>query len=85
MISRVSGFIKTDLLALGMLTCLHRCFDLIRATAGTALTLDRIPLDDPSVYDMFCARGHDGSLSDRVPRTDGNPAPYAATRSFMTS
>ena len=49
------GFIKTDLLGLGMLTCIHRCFDLIRDTAGVSLSLDRIPLDDPSVYDMFCA------------------------------
>ncbi len=48
------GFVKTDLLGLGMLTCLHRCFDLIRATEGTALALDRIPLDDPAVFDMFC-------------------------------
>ena len=53
---RIDGvFCVTDLLALGMLTCVHRCFDLVRETVGTALTLNRIPLDDPSVYDMFCA------------------------------
>lgn len=48
------GFVKTDLLGLGMLTCIRRCFDLIAETEGVTLTLDRIPLDDPAVYDMFC-------------------------------
>jgi error-prone DNA polymerase len=49
------GFIKTDLLGLGMLSCIRRTFDLVAETEGTLLSLDRIPLDDPSVYDMFCA------------------------------
>ncbi len=49
------GFVKTDLLALGMLTCIKRCFDLVRETEGAHLSLDRVPLDDPAVYDMFCA------------------------------
>ena len=48
------GFVKTDLLGLGMLTCIRRCFDLVKDTERTLLTLDRIPLDDPSVFDMFC-------------------------------
>lgn len=49
------GFVKTDLLGLGMLTAIRRGFDLVRETEGTVLALDRVPLDDPSVYDMFCA------------------------------
>jgi len=48
------GFVKTDLLGLGMLTCIRKCFDLVCETEGTALSLDRVPLDDPAVYDMFC-------------------------------
>lgn len=49
------AFVKTDLLGLGMLTCIRKCFDLVRETEGTALSLDRVPLDDPATYDMICA------------------------------
>ena len=48
------GLIKTDLLGLGMLTCLRRSFDAVRETEGAVLTLDNVPLDDPGVYDMLC-------------------------------
>ncbi len=48
------GYVKTDVLGLGMLTCIRKCFDLVTETAGTALTLDSVPLEDPAVYDMFC-------------------------------
>ncbi|MDQ2785459.1 MAG: error-prone DNA polymerase, partial [Chloroflexota bacterium] len=49
------GYVKTDVLGLGMLTCIRKCFDLVRETAGTTLALDSVPLEDPAVYDMFCA------------------------------
>jgi len=49
------AFVKTDLLGLGMLTCIRKCFDLVKETEGTALSLDRVPLDDPATYDMICA------------------------------
>ncbi len=49
------GFVKTDVLGLGMLTCIRKCFDLIKETDGTTLALDTVPLEDPAVYDMFCA------------------------------
>jgi len=48
------GFVKTDVLGLGMLTCIRRCFDLVKETDGTTLALDTVPLEDPAVYDMFC-------------------------------
>ena len=48
------GYVKTDLLGLGMLTCIRKCFDLVRETEATTLTLDTVPLEDPAVYDMFC-------------------------------
>ncbi|MCA1667223.1 MAG: error-prone DNA polymerase, partial [Thermomicrobia bacterium] len=47
------GYIKTDVLGLGMLTCIRKCFNLVRETDGTTLTLDSVPLEDPAVYDMF--------------------------------
>ncbi len=52
------GLIKVDVLALGMLSCLKRCFDLLhahyRADWPEMLTLDTIPKEDARVYDMIC-------------------------------
>lgn len=48
------GFLKVDVLALGMLTCIRKCFDLARQHHGLELTLANIPQDDPKVYEMIC-------------------------------
>lgn len=48
------GFLKVDVLALGMLTCIRKVFDLCKAHYGLNLTLANIPQDDPEVYDMIC-------------------------------
>jgi len=47
------GFLKIDVLALGMLTCIRKAFDLVRLHYGRELTLANIPQDDPAVYDMI--------------------------------
>lgn len=48
------GFLKIDVLALGMLTCIRKAFDLVQAHDGRKLTLANIPQDDPAVYEMIC-------------------------------
>ena len=48
------GIFKVDVLALGMLTCIRKCFDLVRDHHGRDLTLATIPREDPAVYDMLC-------------------------------
>lgn len=48
------GFLKIDVLALGMLTCIRKAFDLAKKHYGLDLTLANIPQDDPAVYDMIC-------------------------------
>ena len=48
------GFLKIDVLALGMLTCIRKAFDEARQHYGLDLTLANIPQDDPAVYDMIC-------------------------------
>jgi error-prone DNA polymerase len=48
------GILKVDCLALGMLTAIHKCFDLVRETTGRELTLATVPKEDPRVYDMIC-------------------------------
>ena len=47
------GMLKVDCLALGMLTVIHRCLDLINQTTGTNLTVDDIPAEDPETYAMI--------------------------------
>ena len=48
------GFLKIDVLALGMLTCIRKAFDEAREHYGLDLTLANIPQDDPAVYEMIC-------------------------------
>ena len=48
------GILKVDCLALGMLTAIHKCFDLIEQHYGRKLTLADIPEGDAGVYDMIC-------------------------------
>jgi error-prone DNA polymerase len=46
------GFMKIDVLALGMLTCIRKAFDLVKEKYSVNLTLANIPQDDPAVYEM---------------------------------
>ncbi|MBO9619764.1 MAG: error-prone DNA polymerase [Niabella sp.] len=48
------GFLKVDVLALGMLTCIRKAFELARQHYGLQLTLANIPQEDPKVYEMIC-------------------------------
>ena len=49
------GFLKVDVLALGMLTCIRKAFDLTRQHYGKTLTLAEVNKgqDDPAVYEMI--------------------------------
>ncbi|MEM6939145.1 MAG: error-prone DNA polymerase [Pseudomonadota bacterium] len=49
------GIFKVDVLALGMLTCIAKGFDLMRAHEGVDLELATVPSEDPETYDMLCA------------------------------
>jgi error-prone DNA polymerase len=46
-----AGFLKIDLLGLGMLSAVEDCVVQIAETQGKTIDLSRIPLDDPDVYD----------------------------------
>ncbi|MFC3060073.1 error-prone DNA polymerase [Paenirhodobacter populi] len=48
------GILKVDVLSLGMLTCIRKAFDLLKAHEGQALTLATVPQDDKPTYDMLC-------------------------------
>jgi len=45
-----AGFLKIDLLGLGMLSAVERCVDEIARVRGERIDLSRIPYDDPEVY-----------------------------------
>ena len=47
------GLLKVDCLSLGMLSAIHRCFDLIKKHGGNSWTMATIPTEDPAVYDMM--------------------------------
>ncbi|GAA4030332.1 error-prone DNA polymerase [Sphingomonas rosea] len=48
------GILKIDVLALGMLTCIRKCFGLIEEVHGRKLDLATVPREEPRVYDMLC-------------------------------
>jgi len=48
------NMMKVDVLALGMLTCIRKCFDLIADHKGERWELATIPQDQKPVYDMLC-------------------------------
>ena len=49
------GILKIDVLALGMLTCIRKCFDLIEQHYGERWSLATVPQEVPEVYDMLCS------------------------------
>ena len=49
------GLLKVDVLALGMLSCVRRAFDLLRLHYNRPLTLASVPPEDSATYDMLCA------------------------------
>jgi error-prone DNA polymerase len=48
-----AGFLKIDLLGLGMLSCVERCVEEIARVRGERIDLSRIPYDDPATYDAI--------------------------------
>jgi error-prone DNA polymerase len=48
-----AGFLKIDLLGLGMLSAVERCVELIARTRNERIDLSRIPYDDPATYECI--------------------------------
>ena len=47
------GILKVDVLALGMLTCIRKCLDLLDDHHGRTLDLASVPREDPETYAML--------------------------------
>ncbi len=48
------GIMKVDVLALGMLTCIRKAFDMLALYKGLSHTLASVPQGDAATYDMLC-------------------------------
>ncbi len=48
-----AGFLKIDLLGLGMLSAVERCVEHIAQRRGEQIDLSRIPFDDPATYECI--------------------------------
>jgi error-prone DNA polymerase len=48
-----AGFLKIDLLGLGMLSAVERCVEMVAQTRGEQIDLSRIPHEDPETYDAI--------------------------------
>ena len=49
------GLMKVDVLALGMLSAIRRCLDLVSSQKGQRFEMQDIPSECPATYEMICA------------------------------
>src|SRR6202140_1959817 len=75
------NMMKVDVLALGMLTCIRKCFDLIADHKGKRYELATVPPDDEPVYDMLC-RGESLGVFQVESRAQMNMLPRLKPRKF---
>jgi error-prone DNA polymerase len=75
------NMMKVDVLALGMLTCIRKCFDLIADHKGERYELATIPQDQKPVYDMLC-RGESLGVFQVESRAQMNMLPRLKPRKF---
>ena len=80
-----AGFLKIDLLGLGMLSAVERCVEEIARARGERLDLSRIPLDDERDLRVDPRGRDDRRLPDREPGADADAAAHAAARTSTTS
>jgi error-prone DNA polymerase len=72
---------KVDVLALGMLSCIRKCFDLIELHKNERWELATIPREVPAVYDMLC-RGESLGVFQVESRAQMNMLPRLKPRTF---
>ena len=75
------GILKVDVLALGMLTCIRKCFDILDRQYGVRHDLASIPQDDAETYDMLC-RGDSIGVFQVESRAQMNMLPRLKPRRF---
>jgi error-prone DNA polymerase len=73
--------IKVDVLALGMLTCIRKAFELLRLHEGQSLELATIPNEQPDVYAML-SRGDSLGVFQVESRAQMNMLPRLKPKTF---
>ena len=67
------GIMKVDVLALGMLTCIRKAFEMLGIK-----NLAEVPTEDAAVYDMLCRGDFDRRVPGGIARADQHAATAAA-------
>ena len=75
------GILKVDVLALGMLTCIKKCFDLLEDHHQRPLQLATVPREDPETYAML-RRGDSLGVFQVESRAQMNMLPRLRPREF---
>ncbi len=75
------GILKVDVLALGMLTCIKKCLDLLENHHDRTLTLANVPREDPETYAML-RRGDSLGVFQVESRAQMNMLPRLRPREF---
>jgi error-prone DNA polymerase len=75
------GLMKVDILALGMLTCIRKGFDLLARHEGVEIGLADVPREDKAVYDMLC-KGDSVGVFQVESRAQMNMLPHLRPRTF---
>ena len=75
------GLMKVDVLALGMLTCIRKSFDLLSAHCGIDYGLADVPGEQEDVYDMLC-KGDSLGVFQVESRAQMNMLPRLRPREF---
>ncbi|MBM09141.1 MAG: error-prone DNA polymerase [Magnetovibrio sp.] len=75
------GMLKIDILALGMLGCIHKAFNLLEEHHGHTFNLANVPSEDPAVYDMLC-RGDSVGVFQVESRAQMSMLPRLKPRNF---
>ena len=72
------GLLKVDVLALGMLTCIRKAFELLEKHHDLPMTLAKVPREDTAVYDMLCRADSIGVFQVEVQSADEHAAALEA-------
>lgn len=75
------GLMKVDILALGMLTCIRKCFDMMRTYGLGDYALATVPTEDSVTYDMLC-KGDSVGVFQVESRAQINMLPRLRPREF---
>jgi len=76
------GFVRVDILGLGILTCIRKSFQYLKEHYGISMDLATLPPEDPKVYEMIC-RGDTVGVFQIESRAQMNMLPRLKPKNFF--